>query len=407
MSIENINSVNILSSEIPLDPLNDKTFLAFLKFQVKGIFNNQTNNCDFNFIQEQLQQKLQQQHSNFKNCFKKLYQLFQQIIIKKCDPFSDFFFHPLNIIDCFKTILNCSLTQEEVSCFNSPWLNGMFVDLSTNNCPFNTITISSIFKDLCLNGYFETLQWLYKCDNSCILFNKTEKEGFFINMCRQPHDTIPQILTWILSKKEFKGLNIHTLNDYAFIMACTNGCILVVQWFLDLNKYNRIISETFQDGFIWVCRNGHINVMNLLLNGDKDLQIDKSTIQNGFEIVCEYGYIEMVKILLSGIENQKIDCDTIQNGFQEACSNGHLDVVMYLLNLKEIQRIGWCVVQKGFQEACENNRIEIVKLLMDLKGNRKVGWDAIQYGFQEAYDNDYTELLKLLQSHIRFGSFGC
>ena len=260
----------------------------------------------------------------------KLYQLFQQIIIKKNDDsFSDFSFHPLNIIDCFKSISKCSLTQEEVFCFDSPWLNGMFVDLSFN-LSFNNITISSIFKELCFNGHFETLQWLYKCDDSCILFNKNEQEEFFIKMCKQPHDTIPHILTWILLKKSFKGFNIHLFNDYPFIMACTHGCILVVKWFLDLNKYNRIMSETFQDGFIWVCRNGYINIIKLLLSYDEDLQINESTIQSGFEL---------------------------------ACDNNHFDLINLLMGLEGNRKVGWDAIQYGLQEAQDNNNTELLKLL--------------------------------------------
>lgn len=317
--------------------LTDKNFLSYLKFQVRGVFNNHDINCIHSLIEEKNASLNNFNYyskmcftclqifilgSEFKQYFKKLYKLFKQVsIIPQDDIQTGFLFCPLLSKDMnkfIKSILKCPLSQEEVSYFCSPWLDGLFADRFLIYSSESTIS-SAFFKILCLKGHLETLKWFCKCNDD-------------------------------LTIKRSKGFSFSAI----------------------------------QKGFKFACMNGHLDILKILLSK----KIQTKTIQVGFKYACENGHPDVVNFLLGIEESQKVDYKNIQYGFIDACRKNQKDVVDFLLKLNNNQKIDQKTIQTGFRKACIFSNLEILECLIKLKKDQEVLQDTIRYNLSYTYKRD-------------------
>lgn len=369
--------------------LKDESFLTFLKCQVQGVFNNyncnhylSSDNICFTCIKEFIQK------CQFKDYFEHLYNWFKHVNFqqknRKQNQFNSFdkdfhnhnhhniYFHPKKIIKCFKTITN-HLTQDEASYFCSPWLDGMYVN------PMYEKTIYTIFKTLCEQEYFETLQWLYECTESCLRLTKNEQYLIFMALYLQkPHKNskTPQILKWLLSLKGFQDIDVHGHGEDAFYTACLNGNIEIIEILLKLEGNQRINVHIHDDAVLRnACDKGHIDLVKLLLNLTGDRYFDVHACKEAaFRWACNSGHLEIIKLLLELKGDRRVDTHANNDqAFEWACDAGHIEVAKLLLNLEEDRRFDinsklnpdrW--ISDTLMNAHSNKRLDIVELLESL-----------------------------------------
>lgn len=398
------------------DFLTVKNFLSFLKYQVKGIFDNnfncnhllcQNDYCCYECIQEIIK------NSNYQENFQQLYNWFKTIPIQETpnqiDNQSDYFFLPIDIVKCFESINNY-LTPIQLNYFCSPWLDGI---LGATIPKFNTKSfqniVYNIFQSLCLQGYLETLQWFYECVKHDFVINKTRRQHLFLSLCKiqatRKQKTTP-VLWWLLSLKILDQLDVHAYNEKAFRTACVNGNFEVIKLLLDLEGDRRINVHADNEGaFRWACCNGHLEIVKLLLDLEGDRRIDVHAEDEwAFRKACETGNLEIVKLLLDLDKDRKINVNINNDeAFQTACGNKKLDVIRLLLELKGNQKIN---VHAGdewaFRYACVYGNTEVVKILLSLEGDRRINVNINNdEAFRKARKNGHLEIENLLVEYIK------
>ena len=364
--------------------LKDHYFLLFLKHHIKGVFDNffcnhnQDSLTCFYCIKEFIG------YSQYKDYFEKLYNWFKQNYnhndssskIVETNDHHDFYFHPVDIIKCFKSIHDY-LTPEQASYFCSLWLDGMFITLNSNPTTTTNVNLTLIFETLCLNGHLETLQWLYKCKEQTINLN-INQDRLFMNICKKsPQITTKtlEILCWLLSLKIFDQLDVHVNHNYAFRAACFRGSVDLVNFLLDLEGKRRINIHTENEiAFKLACAHGHLELVKFLLKLEGDRRIDVCIDNNeSFQLACYYKNLDVVKHLLELEGDRRINVYTDdQRVLKMACEHGHLEVVNFLLSLEGDRKMNiYANNEEVFQLANNNGHSDIIKLLLKLKQERK------------------------------------
>ena len=260
----------------------------------------------------------------------------------------------------------------------------------------------SIFESLCKHEKFGTLQLLYGCVGPHITLSKYRQQQFFINMCWSFGVNIPRILSWLLSLKMFKDVDIHASNDLTFRSACKRGCIDVVKWFLGLQGEQKINKDaTNSEGFLYACKNGHYEVVKCLLELTDDRRIDRELVNEGFIGACNNNAINTAELLLSlNCERRINDCDVIGGVLKSVCFQGYEELVNLLLSLVNDQRISDSVViGEALLCACKEGHLEVVKMLMQLKQDQKINNnDVINMAFQFACEWQNVDIVRKIMS---------
>lgn len=401
----------------------DRSFLEFLTYQVKGVFNNsfdcQHNNYRVSTFEDCCDSNLQGccdctrefiKHSTFKIYFEKLYKWFKQIKTRQNNNHYDYLFHPLNIIWCFKAI-QYYLKIEEIDYFNSRWLDGLFKasttmnnnitnNITTNNDNNNdniNISIFDIFEILCVHGYLETLQWFYTSEEKNIILDIFYQKRIFFNpniLCN------PTILSWLFSLKIFNEINYIHVN-IAFQDVCRLGNIEMVKFFLNLQGNRRIDKDVINgDALCWACDYGHVEVVEVLLSLEQDRYInDHDVIERAFILACENGFVKIVELLLALDGDRKIHVNAYSEMFfHMACENGRTEVVKLLLNLKGNRKINVSANNNyAFIVVCELGHVDIIKLLLALDGDRRIDdRELLKKAFMAACEKYHTKVVDLL-----------
>ena len=421
--------------------VNNETFLLFLKNQVKGVFDHDCF-CNHNLASDTCMECIKEfiKHSTYKKYFNNLYTWFiketltqpinSQPINNTLELSTDFikpienkdqflqqvkYFQPNNVINCFKSIHNY-LTSEQVTYFCSSWLDGIF--FACENLKFKTsITELTIFESLCLQGYLETLKWLYDyIESSFIEKNPIQSRSLFNTLCKQTlvknkNHNITDILSWLFSTKIFNQVNIHFEKEIAFKHACCSGKLEVVKWLLNLTGNNKINIHVNKESFFryacrcacrcfWShnCSQDILNVIKLLLSLEGDRRIDVNAYGGeAFCYACHMGHLELITLLSS---DQRTNIH-IRNeyAFRQSCFRGNLGVVKLLLSLKE--KKGNINVhaesEEAFRISCENGYLELVKLLLSLKEDQEVDVHVLdENAFRNACYNEHLEIVELL-----------
>ena len=406
------------------DLLNDETFLSFLKYQIKGVFENNLF-CDYNLhsIDCLFCTKNFIKHSEFHKYFENLYDWFKQENFKPCcgdDNKYLYHFFPSNIIECFKSIYKY-LTPEQAFYFCSPWLDGMFVLRDKSTTSFDILNL------LCLQGYFETLQWICKEPN--ITLNISDQQNLFINLCKyklKGNKNISNILSWLYLLNNNSNPNInhnsnpnsnpnsnhnstnnHDILDYkkGFQYACSSGQLEVIQWLSELQNDQKIdIIACGEEAFKTACSNGQLEVIQWLLKleGEKEINVHHGN-DISFILACQNGQLEVVKYLLNLEKDRLIDFRTINySGFLAACQYGHLEMVKLFLSLSGDRTINVHVGnESGFCLACRYGHLELIKLFLSLSGDRFIENDSLnKYALKEACGgkSEHLEVIKFLLS---------
>lgn len=377
-----------MNNECLSELLTNNSFIEFLTYQVKGVlqynfdckhfFSNTffikgCRECTREFII----------HSTFKNYFIKLYQWFKQIQThqetKQSIDNPYYFFHPIDIINVTNTLRN-SLKTDEIDYFNSSWLDGLY-------------KVGDNFELLCVGGYLETLQWLYKCKEKNITLDTSQQQRILM----QIHNKHPNVFQWLLSLEIFNKINI----DIVFQDVCRIGSVEIVELLLKLDGGQRINSDIINgDALWWACDNGNTEVVRLLLSSNGNHKINNKTIINqSFLAACENGHLEIVKLLLELNGDQRVDVHSNNYlAFGMACFNEHLDIVKFLLELKGDRRIDIHYDnQTVFNMVCNLGSTATVKFLLELKGDRRIDVHLNDdWAFQMACVNGQHEVVKLL-----------
>lgn len=393
--------------------IKDELFLSFLKHQIQGVFNNFDCDhigsddiclqCVIDFIKG----------SEFKNYFEGLYNWFKEVNFQPCIRneyfyfnsynrasnqinnhiendqvkndqrninWSDVSFYPQDIFKCFN-LLCYYLKSNEARYFCSSWLDGILSQYKfyfTNdkkyleNCD---ITLFDIFKQLCVEEHFETLQWFYWGIRPYFRLSKTEQQQIFYNMYyrqTKKNTKIHEILSWLFSLKIFDKVDGHHKYGEAFDAACTFGNLELIKWLLNLKDKNEInVHAGHESGFRRACQNGHTEVVKLLLNLKGQRQININTVkEDGFKLTCKNRHIEVVNLLFNYLDKHQdfVSLETFQIIFTQTCKDGYIEIIQILLKhsynqkkynilkLKRIHEIGLIIAKS-------RNKIELIRIL--------------------------------------------
>ena len=227
-----------------------------------------------------------------------------------------------------------------------------------------------IFENLCYHGNSKTLRLLYGCIGPRLILSQYKQQQFFVNMCRTFGTSVPQILTWLLSLKIFKDVDIHALNDRAFQVACEHGCIEVVKWFLGLRGKQKINKNAINnEGFVSACKKGHYEVVKYLLSLNDHRRIEYKLVIEGFKGACYFNSLNTVELLLSLKCNRRInDAKLIGEVLKGVCCHGHEEIVNLLLNLEQDQQINDLVmIGEALLCACNRGHFEVAQMFTQLQ----------------------------------------
>ena len=122
--------------------------------------------------------------------------------------------------------------------------------------------------------------------NKLVLFRFTydgaEKDKLFRWLCVNGN---LQVCQWLYS---LGNVDIHELDDYAFLLACENGHLQLCQWLYSLGNID--IHRDRDQAFRWACQNGNLQVcqwlyslVNVDIHGCNDL-----VYENGHSEVCDW-----------------------------------------------------------------------------------------------------------------------
>ena len=101
--------------------------------------------------------------------------------------------------------------------------------------------------------------------------------------------------------EEYKGLSQDELNQ-AFINACNDGKLEIVEYLLTSSKLNQHININVKNGagFCLACREGHLEIVKYLLTSPDlkehaDIHIEKNF---GFKMAYKYSHFDIIKFLI-------------------------------------------------------------------------------------------------------------
>lgn len=99
----------------------------------------------------------------------------------------------------------------------------------------NTYTIRDAFQKCCEYGRLEMAQWLIKLDlsNDCIDLNYAD----IFRKCCARGDL--EMAKWLIRLGESDGyakINIHAMNEYAFVFSCVYGHLEMAKWLIKLGE---------------------------------------------------------------------------------------------------------------------------------------------------------------------------
>ena len=117
-----------------------------------------------------------------------------------------------------------------------------------------------IFKVLCLNGHFETLKWLIKCNDILQLKHQgitySDIQLGFENASKKGHLNIVKFL-------------FHQVNDQDICL-----------------------------GFLNACDHGHVDIVEFLMTRKNERKINDDYLDTGFDCACEKDYADIVQLFL-------------------------------------------------------------------------------------------------------------
>jgi len=130
--------------------------------------------------------------------------------------------------------------------------------------------------------------------------------------------------------KNYKNIDIHVRDDWAFGLSCMNGHLDVAKWLMSIDgKID--IHVKYEWMFRYSCGYGHLDAVKYLMSIDGKINIHSYN-EYAFRYSCEKGHLDVVKYLMSIDGKINIHADN-DFAFRWSCRNGHLDVAKYLMEL--------------------------------------------------------------------------
>ena len=130
-----------------------------------------------------------------------------------------------------------------------------------------------------------------------------ELEKSFHNACVDGN--LNQIKKLINSKK----INIHCNNDAGFLLACSNGHLDIVDYFLTSPELKKHIDINTNDdmGFLNACFRGQLHIVKYLLTSPKLNKYSNihAYKDRAFEITCQHNNLELAQFLIIDMNIKK------------------------------------------------------------------------------------------------------
>lgn len=215
-------------------------------------------------------------------------------------------------------------------------------------------------------------------------------------------------LTLKKNSPRFITINLNSLREYGFQLACKNGHINIVELLLNIkhkgcDKYSDTLSGNInvhadnELAFRMACENGHNDIVKLLLSltGDDYINVHVAC-DHAFLSACYTGKIQVIKTLLSLEGDRYFNVITNESGFRYACINGQIEIMKLLLtfavrspetlSLTDDRYINiYGPVEKYLIYACENRSVESINFLLKLKGNSKIYPSMVELDDDDRY----------------------
>jgi len=199
------------------------------------------------------------------------------------------------------------------------------------------------FIEYCKAGYFETLLFLYSMYDINIHFLN---DLAFIESCKFNHI---EIAKWLY----LLGLNPNADNDQAFKVSCCNGHLNIVRWLLSLKV---IKTTTYDEAFIRCCSFGRTKIAKLLWSSFKEYINHESG--TAFAGCCLEGHLNLAKWCHS--LNLKIT--DINDLFKRCCFRNHFKIAKWLYEHYKIDvHIN---NDEIFKYCCNNGNVKFIKWLL-------------------------------------------
>lgn len=179
---------------------------------------------------------------------------------------------------------------------------------------------------------------------------------------------------------------ISTNNYEAFVVACINGNIDIVQWLYSIKSSVINRSCNFSELVDDIIESGSKEVLVIIKN-IKNIEFSNKN----FVDACKFGWFNIVKLIYFS----KNDNDNLYNfneAFSFACENGHILIAKWLLEKKSNINIS-AFSEYAFRKACENGHYEIAKWLYNLGLNNDVKINISEL-------NNYAIIYATIYGHI-------
>lgn len=270
--------------------------------------------------------------------------------------------------------------------------------------------IDSLFAYVCKRGYMQIAKILYKMGmhlNASTSTNKFNiyRRGEFILMASLEMGQL-EIAKWLIEC----GIDIGRIYKKAFMKACGNGKLEIVQWLYSLRVINQP-PDIYSIAFFKACGHDQLEIAQWLhslkaFSNDcgHDLYVTNVhyKCEYALRISCFNGLIDIVKWLYS----LRVDINA-KNGepLRLACTSGYLDLakllVAYGANINAVHK----KYSSVFQATCKYGQIEIAKWLVDIGVD--IDYHTIRQAFDNACKQDNLEFAKWLYECGRIDNNEC
>jgi ankyrin repeat protein len=170
-------------------------------------------------------------------------------------------------------------------------------------------------------------------------------------------------------------LDIHYMEDYAFIVACAYNNLDMVKYLLDISmEYSGIkfdIHTENDKALIWACAHGKLDTVKYLLDISVEYSgtpIDiEANLNEAFRSACKGGYFDIAKLLIEKT-NYKLNIHLYHDyAFRWLCIFNKLNSLKFMVKHYRDIKID-AMHCDAMKEAIKNNYNDIVLYLLQLGG---------------------------------------
>jgi hypothetical protein len=184
--------------------------------------------------------------------------------------------------------------------------------------PINIRVMTSIFNYACIYGYLSVARWIYSLGVDI----HANRDHVFLQACKYGHLLVAQ---WLYG---LGGIDVNDVNSYAFRHASRRKHLDVAQWLHGLGVNVHVGNDT---AFLNACLNGDLAMIEWLFSVGGVDEIDNK-LERGFNMACTGGHLKVVRWLYARLGGVVI------HGFNwiinEARRNRHEELAEWLRSIQ-------------------------------------------------------------------------